>query len=330
MTFATLLLASLVASSLSHPYGVVYDDDYVDEEEPMDPPSPFRTPAPMGFAKKSSPSPAVLSYPTAFDGAHLNLKDTPPPQLQNQKFKIPEPIAPVFKGPMKPKTAPKPVEQDEIPPAAKPLPPLKKSVPIFVTLPPKDEASPPTTTKRPTPKPVMPKTPRKPVPQKAAQVKGASAEPLVKKIRQASSAVSPKYTLASANFPSHTLASFPHQGQLDSYPQGPFPQHQNYPGSFPQQNSFPQHQNSFPQYQSHPGQGNPNSFQHYVPTRVEPTFQMVPAAQQEYNLAAIGGVGLLSGGPVVSQHAAEAEDESGESPADATGQHYKQVFIYKI
>jgi hypothetical protein len=317
-----MLMACLVASSLSHPYGMLYDDEYVDEEEPMDPPTPYRSPSPMGFAKKSSPS-SVLSYPTAFDGAHLNLKATPPTLLQNQKFKIPEPITPVFKP--KTATAKPPVEQDEIPPAAKPLPPLKKSVPNFVTLPPNDEPSPPpsTTTKRPapTPKP-QPKSPRKPYsPQKAAQVKGAAAEPLVKKIRPASSVVSPKYTLASNHYPTHTLASFPQQGQFDTYPvhQGQlnsfpqFPQHQNHPGLFSQA--------GYPQYQSHPGQGNPNSFQQ--PT-VEPTYQMIPAAQQEYNLATIGGVGLQSGGPVVSHG---ADESSGESPADAAGQHYKQVYI---
>jgi len=301
----------------------VYDEDYVDEDEPMDPPSPFQRPKPSGFEKKSSPPP-VLSYPKAFEGAHLNLKATPPSLLQNQKFKIPDPKMPVYIPPAtKPITTDvKPVVQDDIP-GKKPTPPVKRNVTNFVTLPPKDEV---TTTKRPTPRPSV-----KPVHlRKGVNQKRPTASPLiVKKIRPASSIVNPKYTHHPSfpNYPSHTLASyaqnpptssFSHGPPTESFPFGPptSPFNHGPPNSPFNQGPPTSHFNHGPSTASYP---------QFLPT-VEPTYQMVPAAQQEYNFASIGGVGLLSGGSVVAGQL--GEDESGESREEEEspfGQQYKQV-----
>ncbi|XP_059488185.1 uncharacterized protein LOC132204001 [Neocloeon triangulifer] len=282
--FFVTILATLVASTLSHPFGVHYDEDYVDEDEPMDPPSPYNRPTPNGFSKKSSPAPPVLSYPTAFEGAQ-SAKLTPPALLQNQKFKIPEPkaeVRPIYVPPPSSKPPTKKVElvQDELPyaPTVNVTPKKNKNAPNFVTpLPP---ATPkksvqvirPTTFRPPIKHKSKPAQKRPAVPAKS----NPNAPPPGKKIRQSSSIVSPKY----AQHPSHTLASFPH----------------------------------------------------FLPT-VEPTYQVVPAAQQEYNIASIGGVGLLSGGPVLS--GGHSDDDDGEGSYghhqdEASGKDAKYEFMYRV
>ncbi|CAB3363022.1 Hypothetical predicted protein [Cloeon dipterum] len=172
------LLVLLAAPSLARPFE---EDEYVDEDEPMDPPSPYHRPQmTASIAKKSSPAPAVLSYPTALDGAK-DVKPTQPSLIHQQKFKLARPVY----------VTPPTDTVDEKPSFTPEEIPLTKTVR--------------TTNKLSV---VVPKKEHQPASAVRPIVKKPVARPATKdkKIRPSQSVVSAKY----AHHPSHTHATFPH------------------------------------------------------------------------------------------------------------------------